>query len=192
MRVIRTEEYFHPSKVEWNYEELMHGNPGVGIAFIKLPKPAPTNLNDFDRFEVNITPMGDPARADVIIDQFLNVAIQGADSRSARNLMVGYNPPEQPLIQQVRNLDIILETSPPFLMNFNVLLKSAGPAVAIGTFVGISAATYPILLITVPAGIVAVGAAIAISKIMQDGFPKVVERWISRPASESPPPLRAA
>jgi len=129
MRVIRTEEYFHPSEVKWDYEEPMHGNPGIAIAFIKLPKPGPTNLNDFDQFEVNITPLDDPATADLTIDQFLNAAIQGADVSSAEKLLAGDNPPEQPLIQQVRNLNVILETSPPFHINFSELLKSA-PALA--------------------------------------------------------------
>lgn len=178
MRVIRTEEYFDPSEVQWDYEELAHGNPGIGVAFIKTSKPGPVNLNDIDRFTVNMLPMAG-ATPDLNIDQFLNAAIQGADLWSANKLMTGSEIPEQPLIQLIRKLDVIIEASPPTFINFNALLKTAGPAVAIGTFVGISAASYPILLATVPAGIVIVGAAIAISKIFQDGLPKAVERYTS-------------
>jgi hypothetical protein len=212
MRVIRTEEYFDPSKVRWDYQELMHGNPGIGFAFINLPRPGPTQLDEFDRFTVHTSPLADPATAEIEIDQFLNAAIQSGDLTAMEELFRWSRPrrarvggrtersavselsrlPPQPLVRDIRNLDIVIETSPPQLINFDTLLKLAGPAVAVGTFIGVSAVSYPILLLTVPAGIVGAGAAIAISKIMEDGFPKVVERWISNSAPQRRPPVRSA
>jgi hypothetical protein len=186
MRVIRTEEYFHSSEVIWDYEELIHGNPGVAIALIKLSKPGPSDFfNTFDRFDLRLN-LGklEPERSSRIIDHFLSASIQNLDSLLTDKIFSDV-PISQPLVQRIRNLEVIIENSPPSLINFNELLKSAGPAVAIGTFIGISATTYPILLATVPAGIIVVGAAVGISKVIQDGLTKVLERWISKQAEPS-------
>jgi hypothetical protein len=194
MRVIRTEEYFDPSAVRWDYKELMHGNPGIGFAFIEAPGGIPAHFDELDRFTANISSRAD----DIEIDEFLNAAIQTGDltvmeqmfhlharparsrvgGRTARTSYKRSRPPPQPLVQDIRKLGIVIENSPPRLIDFDTLLKSAGPAVAIGTFVGLSAASHPILLLTVPGGIMGAAAAIALSKTIEDGLPKAVERWI--------------
>src|SRR5262249_54162867 len=73
--------------------------------------------------------------------------------------------------------EIVLERSPPFTLPLQSIMSKA-PGIAIGTYVGLQAAgSEPLLmLITVPGGILAVSSAIGISKALERGLHKAVEK----------------
>jgi hypothetical protein len=75
----------------------------------------------------------------------------------------------------------VLEESPPYLVPLQFLVKQS-PQIAIGTLIGAGAAggSYPLMLLTVPAGIIVVGSAIGISKGLEKGLNKAIERLVQR------------
>ena len=77
------------------------------------------------------------------------------------------------------NGNIVIENSPPDAVTFRSLLTKA-PGVAIGTMVGMKAAgdTSLLILLTVPTGIVVCSSAIGVSKALEKGLNKVVEKVI--------------
>jgi hypothetical protein len=64
---------------------------------------------------------------------------------------------------------IVIEQSPPELASLAGLLKQGG-GVAVGAFVGLHAASGPMLLVTVPAGIIIVGAAAGLGSALEAGL----------------------
>ena len=64
---------------------------------------------------------------------------------------------------------IVIEQSPPELASLASLLKQGG-GVAVGAFVGLHAASGPMLLVTVPAGMLIVGAAAGIGSALEAGL----------------------
>jgi hypothetical protein len=61
-------------------------------------------------------------------------------------------------------------------------LVTKAPGIAIGTFSGIQAAgdLSPLMLLTVPGGILVVSSAIGISKALERGLNKKVEEFLKR------------
>ena len=93
--------------------------------------------------------------------------------------------PNYKLVRQVLQQSIVVEQSPVEAVSFISLLKRAKPSdVAIGAYVGYAAANGNyLLLLTVPAGILLVGSAIAITAAL----PKILA---SRFSSEPTPKKR--
>jgi hypothetical protein len=82
------------------------------------------------------------------------------------------------IVEYIKQQDIVVERSPRVGIPFSTLLKSASAA-SLGTFLGVSALEgYPLLFITVPAGIV-VGSALGISKALEAGLNKWVSKIVS-------------
>ena len=176
MRVIRTEMYFSEEHIfGLNRRRTSHArNPGLGFAWLRTDRPAhgvdEQLLEDhyFDRQEGAAT-------------AFLDLAIRGqerSETISQPNAFFGaiYN---QRLVQEVLNGDIVIENSPPEAVTFRSLLAKA-PGVAIGTMVGMKAAgdTSLLMLLTVPTGIVVCSSAIGVSKALEKGLNKAVEKVI--------------
>ena len=155
----------------------MVGNPGISIAFLEFQVPGPQSFDELDQFNV-LTSFANGFNAE-LIDRFIGVCVRGVQGRLARLLMEHFSPPAR-ILRRVRGIEVIVEHSPPFTINFTELLKIGGPTIAIGTFVGLSAMYSPILLATVPGGIIAVGSAITISNVIQDGLPKVIGPGLTR------------
>ena len=176
MRVIRTEMYFSEEHIfGLNRRRTSHArNPGLGFAWLRTDWPArgidEQLLEDrhFDRQEGAAT-------------AFLDLAIRGyerSETISQPNAYFGatYN---QSIVQSVMNGNIVIENSPPDAVTFRSLLAKA-PGVAIGTMVGMKAAgdTSLLMLLTVPTGIVVCSSAIGVSKALEKGLNKVVEKVI--------------
>jgi hypothetical protein len=176
MRVIRTEMYFSEEDIfGLNRRRTSHArNPGLGFAWLRTDRPArgidEQLLEDrhFDRQEGAAT-------------AFLDLAIRGyerSETISQPNAYFGatYN---QSIVQSVMNGNIVIENSPPDAVTFRSLLAKA-PGVAIGTMVGMKAAgdTSLLMLLTVPTGIVVCSSAIGVSKALEKGLNKVVEKVI--------------
>lgn len=74
---------------------------------------------------------------------------------------------------------IVVENSPPEAVTFRSLLAKA-PGVAIGTLVGMKAAgdMPTLMLLTVLTGIVVCSSAIGVSKALEKGLNKAVEKLL--------------
>ena len=176
MRVIRTEMYFSDEHIHGlNRRRVSHArNPGLGFAWIHTDRPL-YGIDErllenryFDRQEGAAT-------------AFLDLALRGFErsttvARPDAYFGATYN---QALVRGVMDGDIVIENSPPEAVTFRALLAKA-PGVAIGTMVGMKAAgdTSLLMLLTVPTGIVVCSSAIGVSKALEKGLNKAVERLI--------------
>jgi hypothetical protein len=76
------------------------------------------------------------------------------------------------VVDNVIWMDVILENSPPEAIPLSAILKSRATTLTIGTFTAL-AARYthdPMLFITIPTGILVVGAAVALADGMKEGL----------------------
>ncbi len=83
---------------------------------------------------------------------------------------------------------IVLERSPPKLESLGAILKDA-PGIAIGAYVGIqSGMSYPpIMLITVPTGIILCGAAFGVACALRDGLRARITELTSKSSGDHRP-----
>jgi hypothetical protein len=193
MRILRTEVYFEPTEIKWLYPELIHGNPGIAFAFIAI------NAEGIDLNEV-FTPFASWPRvarsrvSEYEVRRFLDEALQfsAVGHREVLPFAVldpddTFEPPVPPneaIINFIIEQNVVVENSPAEGIPFATLLKGASAA-TIGTYVGVQAAEgHTLLLLTVPAGIIVVGSAIAVSKAFEQSIHKVVER-LTRPTKEN-------
>jgi hypothetical protein len=149
-------------------------NPGLGFAWLHTDQPA----RGIDEQLLEERYFG---RQEGAVATFLDLAIRGYERSeiiSQPNAYFGttYN---QGIVQSVMNGDIVIENSPPEAVTFRSLLAKA-PGVAIGTMVGMKAAgdTSLLMLLTVPTGIVVCSSAIGVSKALEKGLNKAVEKVI--------------
>lgn len=178
MRVLRTEMYFSEEQINGlNRRRTTHAeNPGLGFAWLRTERQ-PRGIDEqllshhfFDRQEGAAT-------------AFLDLAIRGHENRatfSTANAYFGstFNPG---IVQSVMAGAIVIENSPPEAVTFRSLLMKA-PGVAIGTLVGMKAAADApmLMLLTVPTGIVVCSSAIGISKALEKGLNKAVEKFMKQ------------
>jgi hypothetical protein len=81
---------------------------------------------------------------------------------------------------------IVIEQSPPELASLAGLLKQGG-GVAVGAFVGLHAASGPMLLVTVPAGIIIVGAAAGLGSALEAGLRDLLLKFMQGEGRRSGP-----
>lgn len=169
MRVIRTELYFDAKEIEWPFKERIISNPGVSVAFLnsEIDGDPQDALSLISGAEETILELPEKWSFGVFLDQCL----RGSDPADPQNLDE-FNPH---FVRFVLAQPIIIEHSPPIGIPLEQLLKSAS-ALSIGTGVGVLGIDHPILFVSVPAGILVVGAAYAISKAFDKGLNLRIER----------------
>ncbi len=169
MRVLRTEMYFPREQIVGLYStRRAHAqNPGLGFAWLHTD-------GDTRGIEEQLL------RGEEAAVIFLDAAIRGYPFKFFE--VLDLRPPANPeIVRYVMAADIVIENSPPQAITFRSLLAKA-PGVAIGAFIGMQAAgDVPMLmLLTVPGGIVACSSAIGVSKALEKGLNKMVERLMHR------------
>jgi hypothetical protein len=81
---------------------------------------------------------------------------------------------------------IVVEHSPPSLESFGKLF-GAGGAVAVGAYIGTSVSSGSLLFVTVPFGMIIVGAAAGISTALEAGLREKILEWLRRKKKKTPP-----
>jgi hypothetical protein len=149
-------------------------NPGLGFAWLRTARP----LHGVDE-ELLAPRLFD--RQESAATAFLDLALRGHENRttfSTADAHFGstFNPQ---IVQSVMNGAIVIENSPPEAVTFRSLLMKA-PGVAIGTLVGMKAAADApmLMLLTVPTGIIVCSSAIGVSKALEKGLNKAVEKFM--------------
>jgi hypothetical protein len=183
LRVIRTELYFNPLEIKWQFPELIISNPGISAAFFRCD-PKNFDLDKVISFTIFNTREGGTARE---VGAFLDTALQNAPFPREHHLLE-YRVLNVGPIEKVHNSEIIIEHSPPEGIPFHKLLSGAS-IVTVGTYVGVGALGSgggPLLFLTVPAGILVVGAAAAIVLAFAKGLTYAMERAM-RARDKTPP-----
>jgi hypothetical protein len=175
MRVLRTEMYFPEDQIfDLNRRRTSHAdNPGLGFAWLRTetrPHGIDEQLLEHRWFD----------REQRVAMGFLDYAIRGHERRFPSPNIGDFGSVLNPgIIRFVMDGEIVLENSPPEAVTFRSLLTKA-PGVAIGTYVGMKAAgdTTMLMLLTVPTGIIVCSSAIGVSKALEKGLNKAVEKLI--------------
>ena len=199
MRVIRTEVYIPQSGVapvsvveDFPLEESEYHNPAMSVAWFRTKVGDREVMVSHEEVKNLVSEIDENERVarelhwmhgrGYSFESFLTAVVAGAlhtgrfythrlHSADARNLI------ETP---------IVIELSPPTILPLGTLLAKA-PGIAIGTFVGIQAASEMpayIALLTVPGGIIAVSSAIGISRALERGLNKAIEKLLNRHAAK--------
>ncbi len=195
MRVIRTEMYFSSADVQpLRDQNNVIENPGIAFAFFNL-KQIDESLSDhkiddwlIDNAIDGIFDAGDnfgvPPKSSAI-KEFLGVAITGyhgaVKSESFLQALREGGTTNESVSDFAFNGDIVIEHSPPDLTTIAKAIRQS-PTILLGTYTGIGIAgeNYPLMLVTIPAGIIVFGAAVGVSKGLQNGLNKSIETWIKK------------
>jgi hypothetical protein len=184
VRVIRTEFYFDKQDVIKLERDI---NPGIGVAFFNLDPedhvPVEEFVNIFKDFSVS-------AATPQAVMNFLDVSLRGLqvqDPEFSADLSV-FDDLNSPITASVFESTVIIEQSPPMGIPFGELAKRS-TALGIGTFIGfgLAAGSFPLMIITVPVGIIVVGAAVGVSKGLENGLDKWIRDFLE-PRKQALPP----
>jgi len=183
MRVLRTEIYFDADTVTVKFEtKLREPNPGVTAAWFRMEDAEPLSIGELESLCDEKYSRIIPKQAADIFDVFADLAVQNVRSERAQDILNevlakgGYRVANPGVVEFLLKTDIVLEGSPPFPLPM-VKIAKGGAAVVIGTFLGwgIADGNYPLMFVTIPAGIVVIGSAIGISKGLENGLNKWIE-----------------
>jgi hypothetical protein len=168
LRVIRTELYFNPLEIRWQFPERVINNPGISAAFFRCdPK-------SFDFEKVTLTVPKVVGQTEV--RAFLDTGLQNAPSLAHRELNTN-------IIDKIYNSEIIVEHSPPEGIPFGKLLTASTSVVTIGTYIG---SNDLLLFLKVSLGIIVMGGAVVIVRAFDKGLTHVMERAIGSKDKTAP------
>lgn len=179
MRVIRTEMYFDSPELR-GFGPAEEANFGVSFAFFRSGGLSFSQDELADVFDGARMPIPIGLDPNFALQQFLEGLFYGNDDIE-RALMVRRSAEFAPFARFFETATVIVENSPPAELDWRTLTKTAS-AVSIGTYIGfqIVPAGSPLLLISVPVGIIAVGSAVGISRGLENGLNKSIEKLVKK------------
>lgn len=174
MRVIRTEIFFDEiMEVGAGATKSATLNPGVGIAFLQVK---PTISFRFD--SILEKPIVYSAPNEREVRRFLDLSVRGIERSYGRPYSKYWQDDvhNNSVVNYIMNANVVVEQSPPEWETFKALV-SKSPGIGIGTFVGFQMAGphTELMILTVPAGIIAVSSAIGVSEALKKGLNKKVD-----------------
>lgn len=183
MRTIRTEMYFEDVEGADRRRSYLRrdsgekSNHGLAFAWFRSEVPSPFNIENEKAFDVRAITLEQvrPALDGLLRD------IDARDIRFREEFMAG--PVQNPaIVDYVYEQTVILEQSPPEGVRFKDILKRTNAPIYVGTFVGVGLSfdQPPLMIVTIPLGIVVVGSALGISEAMAVGLNKTVKRMFDR------------
>ena len=109
------------------------------------------------------------------------MVVQGTEQRQFAERIYADAIVNRHIVDFVKNAGVVIEQSPPVAIPFASLLRKAS-SVTIGTMMGAAVAidNPPLMFITIPAGIIVVGSAMGVSKGLERGLAKKIERLMKR------------
>lgn len=168
-RVIQTNLFFNPSDIKWKFPELVFNTPGISMVFFR------GNSNQVKWHDVVSNPVRRSKTPIPIVRAFLDSALQNAP---LENVFESTRAPVSngPIIDLIFDQDVITENSPAESTAFSKLL-GAPSIITIGTLVGIAGFSgHPMLFISVPTGILAVGACAVVLEWLRRGGGHLIDR----------------
>jgi hypothetical protein len=190
MRVIRTEMYFEPISIPFTDAH----NPGVAFAWFNTGQEIDLSETEIARLEFDYGSIQGVRSVSVTDDNLFDFrrilarALLGEpDVRDAELNTLLLSTPLRSAVDAILGGDIIIERSPPSAINLKDLTRNVSSA-SVGTYMGFAAAgdNHALLFLTVPAGIIVVGAAVGISKALEAGLNKAIARFIQQRLPPTP------
>ena len=179
MRVLRTEFYFDAKDMRsFRGGPAVEENFGIAAAFFKVEAAIGDSLDVKNVFDGQLLLNQHGPAAQFAIPMFLESLFRGI--REPRDALIIRKSMEfAPYLDFFNSSTVVVEQSPPTGLEWQLMVKSAS-SVTIGTYIGLAVAPSgsPLLLLTVPAGIIAVGTAVGISRGLENGLNKTIERLL--------------
>jgi hypothetical protein len=187
MRIIRTEIYYTEDEQDLTPEVLV---PAISMVWF------PAGLRGWLAGEIDVNELigknglgrffilnESPESEQKWLPAFVLSAFEGrnweryvSDAESER---VRYGP--RWLVEECLDTPMVVESSPPDLVTLRQVLAKGSPA-AIGAFVGVTGVgeIYPLMFVSVPFGIIVVGAAVGVSEALRRGLAKQIDQYFKR------------
>lgn len=181
MRIIRTEVYFE-GEVHGAVDIHRAMNPSIEFAFFHQDSfPLDALRSGFLRPDSIIPDAIDVTRfftsddLPSLLDAMLRgVAFEDLEVRNLSFVPDGIYVLNRNIIRSIIEVPIVIENSPPeWILLKNVIQK--GRSIPVGIFLGYFGIHEPLLFVTIPTGIVVMGAAFALNKAIEAGLPKFIQ-----------------
>ena len=181
-RIIRTDFYFDFATIHPDHHQG-HG-PTLSVAWLNRP----SNLHSPPAVDFLEIPEVEAVPAEKMLECLLNFSGYLPNDRAILSHFIAssrHDPPA-PFIQELLNETIIIERSPPIAETLGHIFHSA-TSTSLGVLIGAQLSPSPLLMLaTIPAGIVLMGAAFGISKGLERGLSKRIENSIVATAAAIP------
>jgi hypothetical protein len=180
MRVIRTEMYFNRGN-EFTLSSLDQSKENFGISFAFFRSDNDIDAQDLRKeIDGEWREYQDFYGVEDKLRLFLEGIFYGAQNLDyvmleRKSLSAGS------YVAAVFESSLVVERSPPQEFPLSIIGKAA-TSVTIGTFIGynVAPAGSPLMFVTIPFGIIVIGAAIGVSRALENGLNKSLERVIKR------------
>jgi hypothetical protein len=172
MRIIRTEYYFPELDLgkELNRKpDIQHKKmPGYSIVWFRANKNNPTDVSSL----ISITLEGDHLTKEdfrIVISNSIVESLAGVVGVPKSDMQIRRIFADA--AQEVIDGGFVIERSPPEMLSFSALIAKVSP-VAFGVYVGwiTDSIDRPLLIVSIPAGIVLMGAAAGVARGLNDGL----------------------
>jgi hypothetical protein len=194
VRLIRTETYFRWSEVREHFVQSEKYDPGIAIVWMKTHTNRRVEFPSINGFRNLNQILAEPAERPRFVRQFLDISIRGARSDVRHSFELAWSGPVLPLgasverwprrivnpelVDEVFHGDVIVERSPPDAIPLHGLIGQ-NAWIAVGSWVGFHAGGDGwIMLISIPGGVILMGAAIGIARGLMAGLGRAVERAV--------------
>jgi hypothetical protein len=192
MRIIRTEYYFDKFQVDWK-GDFASATENPNIAFAWVVADAPVGAADIPNFHVvdssQVSKLEDEERENLIrcMNMFLTSKSDDPDKPVPLSEQQSPSPANRQLIEECLDCTVIIEQSPIEGLSIKQLLARA-TSWSLGTYLEVvTAGSSPALLVvTVPLGVIIMGTAAGISKGLEAGLHRAIERRLVGPRQRSP------
>jgi hypothetical protein len=198
MRIIRTEYYFDKFQVDWK-GDFASSTENPNIAFAWIVADAPVAAADVPNFHVVDSSLGsnleDQDLENLIkcMNMFLTAKSDGESKPAPLGAQESPSPANRQLIEECLESTVVIEQSPIEELSFKQLLGRA-TSWSLGTYLGIVVAggSPALLVITIPLGVIIIGTAAGVSKGLEAGLHRAIERRLVGPRQRSPSPPEKA
>jgi len=192
MRVVRTEYYFDKYQVDWN-GDFASATENPNIAFAWIVADAPVGAADVPNFHVvdssPVSKLEDEERENLVrcMNMFLTSKSDGAAKLAPLSEQHSPSSANRQLIEECLASNVVIEQSPIEELSIKQLLARA-TSWSLGTYLGeVAVGSSPALLvITLPLGVIIMGTAAGISKGLEAGLHRAIERRLVGPRQRFP------
>jgi hypothetical protein len=187
MRIIRTEIYFDADQIKDRAGNLQKNDAGLAFAFFRGDDFPINHLGIYSDHaariltnSVDITDRLSEESLKALIDAMVRgITFDKLNFRHLEFVPDGEGVKNYYLAETALATNIVIEYSPPEWITLREVLKKAS-SIPAGIFLGYYGLQEPLLFLTLPAGVIVMGAAFGINKAVENGLPKYVQNKLKQ------------
>jgi hypothetical protein len=191
MRIMRTEYYFDKFQVDWKgHFDSAAENPNIAFAWIIADAPVAAadvpNFHIVDSSPASKLEEEDQENLIRCMNLFLTSKSDGMAKAVPFSEQLSPSPANRELIEECLESTVVIEQPPIEELSVRQLLARA-TSWSLGTYPGLAAEgnSPPLLVITISLGVIIMGTAAGISKGLEAGLHRAIERRLVGPRQRS-------